>query len=574
MGQSLTKEYRSMSLPDQQYLNHVREALWSRGGRASVMIGSGFSKNAQAVRPDAGELPLWNELAKEIADRVPPHYPHIGHGVTSANLSDSNDALILAQQYADAFGRSGLHLFLQQQVREGNFNPGLFHQRLLKLPWRDIFTTNWDTLLERTCRSVPERAYSIVHNKDEIPISPQPRIFKLHGSFDGHYPLIATEEDYRCYPMHHAPFVNTVQQSMMETVFVLIGFSGDDPNFVKWTKWVQENLGQSAPRVFLAGYLNLTPDKREFLRQRNVVAIDLALHPKVREWPEHLQHRYATDWILTTLEVGRPYVVANWPTPDSQSTRSVYPHLEPIEVVTSDKPKEEPWSPPRRDNGQVLQDSVNNIVEIWRHNRSIYPGWLMAPLEVRNSLVSITREWETHILQVLGGLSPIARLMVIRELMWRHEITLEPVLPNLESEAVDTLNLIDCKERTVDGPVDSTIQWSEVREAWREVALNLVTAARYRLDEDTFFERIEGMDQFLDDDPDIGHWISHERCLWAAWSLNFDTLDRLLTAWNTENSDPIWMLRKAALHADAGHDRGCVSAGRASYCGHPPASKR
>ena len=74
----------------------------------------------------------------------------------------------------------------------------------------------------------------------------QPRIFKLHGSFPSQFPLIVTEEDYRTYPSEFAPFVNTVQQAMMETVFILIGFSGDDPNFRNWSGWVRDNLGEAA----------------------------------------------------------------------------------------------------------------------------------------------------------------------------------------------------------------------------------------------------------------------------------------------------------------------------------------
>ena len=543
-----------MSLPDQKYINHVRDALWSRASRASVMVGSGFSKNAQPTRPDASELPLWHELARKISERMNPSTPSVSQHDASGSTLDSNGALNLAQEYTDAFGRSSLHLFLQQQVPDGDFNPGILHSRLLKLPWRDVFTTNWDTLLERTCPSVPERAYSIVHSKDEIPIFPQPRIVKLHGSLDGHYPLVATEKDYRNYPERHAPFVNTVQQAMMETVFLLIGFSGDDPNFVKWSSWVQENLGESAPRIFLAGYLDLSADERNRLLACNVVAIDLAVHPKALQWPEHLQHKYAADWILSTLEGGRPYDIANWPTPDTQNLQDTPPHLQPVEVVTSYKPEEEPWSPPRSDDSQSPEDAVHEILKIWRHNRSIYPGWIMAPLEVRNSLISITRAWETYILEVLGRLSTIERLNAIRELMWRHEITLEPIRSDLESEALNALGLIDCENRTIDGTVNPHIPWSEIRKAWREVALALVTVARYQFDEGMFFERIESVEQFLGDDPDVGHRVHHERCLWAAWSLEFEALDGLLTNWNTANSEPMWMLRKGALLREAGRD--------------------
>ena len=540
-----------MSLPDQKYMNHVRDALWSRAERASVMIGSGFSKNAQPARPDAGELPLWHELARAMFDKV--HPPSVGGSQHSAppSASDPNGALGLAQEFKDTFGRSSLHLFLQQQVRHENFNSGGFHRRLLKLPWRDVFTTNWDTLLERTRRSVPERPYSVVHNEDEIPLSAQPRIVKLHGSLDGHYPLVVAEEDYCAYRDHHAPFVNTVQQAMMETVFCLIGFSGSDPNFVKWSTWVQDSLGESAPRIYIAGWLELSDDQRDCLQARNVFAIDLAQHPKAAHWPEHLHHRYATDWILRTLEGGRPYDVSDWPTPPTQSLAEPPVHLKPVEVVTSDNPIEEPWSPHSSRDSQGVEDSTRELLNIWTKNRRIYPGWILAPLEVRGPLISRTRAWQPTILQVLSGLSIVERLDAIRELVWRHEITLEPMTSDLESAAQDAMSSISGAQPD-NGTTGSHNVSSQIRAASREIALSLATVARHRLDEGTFIRQIETATQFLDDNSDVGHRIHHERCLWSALSLDFEALDGLLTDWNTENCDPMWMLRKAALLSEAG----------------------
>ena len=546
-----------MYIPDQKYMNHVRDALWSHSRHASVMIGSGLSKNAPPARPDAGELPLWHELARAMSNKLHPPNSNGNPGGPPARPLDSKDALELAQEYKDSFGRGSLHLFLQQQIRDGDFNPGDFHRRLLTLPWRDVFTTNWDTLLERTRISVPERLYSVVHNKDEIPLSAQPRIIKLHGSIDGHYPLTVTEEDYSGYPDQHAPFVNTVQQAMMETVFCLIGFSGSDPNFMEWSRWVQENLRESAPRIYLAGWLKLSAKERERLQADNVIAIDLARHPKAAYWPEHLRHKYATDWILRSLEYGRPYDIADWPTPPTGSLTEPPPHLKPIEVVTSEVPIDEPWSPRTAGDSQSVEDSTKELLSIWAKNRNLYPGWLAAPLGVRRSLVSRTHEWQPRILEALKSLSMDERLVAIRELLWRHEITLEPISPELESAAQEAMSAID-DAQTKNGGTDSHIVSPRTREAWREIALTLVTVARHRLDEGMFFQRIETAKRFIDDDSDVEHRIHHERCLWSAWFLDFETLDGLLAVWNTENCDPMWMIRKAALLSEVGGDEEAV----------------
>ena len=543
-----------MRFPDQKHIDHVRDALWSRTSRASVMVGSGFSKHALPAWPDAGELPEWHELAQEMFSRLHPGNPGGCQPSSTCGTSDRFDALSLAQKYKDEFKRSGLHQFLQQRVRDLDFNPGEFHGRLLKLPWRDIFTTNWDTLLERARFSVPERPYSVVHNKDEIPLLSQPRIFKLHGSLDGHYPLIAAEEDYRAYPVRHAPFVNTVQQAMMETVFCLVGFSGNDPNFLRWSGWVNENLGDDAPPIYLVGWFELSADARDHLQSRNVTAIDLAALPEASNWPDHLRHKNAISWVLNRLEDGRPYDVTSWPVPDDRGLSQPSDRLQTPSPATSSQPIKEEWHSGGSNHPRDIEKSVRETLDTWAHNRKVYPGWLLVPLEVRSTLISITRSWQPTILEHLNNQSPVDRLTAIRELIWRHEVTLEPITSDLDTAALDALGLIDCGARTVNGNSKPQLAWSEIRAAWREVALALVTSARYQLDEDMFLRRVEAATSFEEDDPDTHHRIHHERCLWAVWSLDFETLDRVLEDWITENCDPIWTLKKAALLSEAGNE--------------------
>ena len=154
-------------------------------------------------------------------------------------------------------------------------------------------------------------------------------------------------------------------------------------------------------------------------------------------------------------------------------------------------------------------------------------------------------------------MSTVERLNAIRDLVWRHEITLEPITSELESAAQDAMSPISDAQ-----PNNATVEMhnlsSQVREAWREIALSLITVARHRLDEGMFIRQIETATQFIDDNSDVGHRIHHERSLWSAWSLNFEALDGLLTDWTTENCDPIWLLRKAGLLSEAGRNEEAI----------------
>ena len=533
-----------MTFQDQSHINRVRNALWRRSGNgASVMVGSGFSRNAVPIRPDAGQLPTWLDIAIQLhgelyPDHEKPRTPEI--------------APRIAQEYEAAFGRAALHDSLQRLVRHRDYNPGTAHTRLLKLPWDGIYTTNWDTLLERAGEQVAGNSYGIVSNKDQIPMTDRPWIVKLHGSFPSQFPLIVTEEDYRTYPTKFTPFVNTVQQAMMETVFCLIGFSGDDPNFLKWSGWVRDNLGDSAPKIYLAGYLNLSPHRRRMLEENNVSSIDLAQHPKATTWPESLKHSYATQWLLHTLELGRPYDVTNWPTVPNEEAEPLDDDLKPIDRVRSKEPKPEPPTPGNQDESSA--ETIKEVTKIWRHNRQIYPGWLTAPYSKHRQMEWTTADWGRRILLSLPNLTPIERLNAIRELAWREEILLVPMHRDFETSIEETLNSIDCQRRTIGSEDTQVNDWSAVREAWRSTAVALLTAARYRFDRTAFENWLKVLEQFQKEDPELSHRIHHEQCLWAIHDLDFKLLDDLLADWKTENCDPVWMMRRSALLWENGRD--------------------
>ena len=523
------------------------------------MVGAGFSRNAEKVQPDALASPIWDDFVKAMRSRLylDNKDEHVRSTITTS--AKTSDVLRLAQEYETAFGRTDLHGFLRESVRDGEFRPGRVYERLLRLPWRDVFTTNWDTLLERASLSVPERPYNVMRNADEIPLAAQPRIVKLHGSVDAHFPLIFTEEDYRTYPTRFAPLVNTVQQAMMETVFCLIGFSGDDPNFLHWSGWVRDNLGTSTPKIYLIGWLELSIHRRRMLEDRNIIPVDLARHPQADRWPEHVRHEHSTDWVLHTLEYGCPYDVSSWPHPLSRTHTSVPKYLEPVDQTIKTGPKSEPeFTSVVDESSESKAKAVRDLLDVWSYNRrETYPGWLVAPHGVRGKMWS-TRERAPLILEVVPNFNPVDSLHDLRELIWRWEIQLEPisslekVSSRLEATARDVLNRINCQRRKIDGESVSNVNWSAISEAWITVALALVTAARFRFDKDKFDRILSDLSPFENHEQEIGHRIRHERCLWAIYSLDYKSVKNLLEDWRTEGCDPVWMMRKVALLFEVG----------------------
>ena len=211
-------------------------------------------------------------------------------------------------------------------------------------------------------------------------------------------------------------------------------------------------------------------------------------------------------------------------------------------------------------NDNETLDRVRNVVDIWEHNRKLYPGWLIFPSgQERSELSWRTDEWELPILNALPGLTPIERLRAIRELIWRKEILLEPITFDLVAAAEQALGNIDCEMHTIEGVHATRDDWDELREAWVVVAFPLVTDARLDCDLSLFEQRLDALRPFSNDNPDVEHRIQQESCLWAAYSLDFDELNGLLDMWVIENCDPAWMLRIAALLTEARrHDESIV----------------
>jgi hypothetical protein len=245
-------------------LDEISERLWS--GHASVMVGAGFSKNADQISSSSKPFLSWYELANVFYTKL--------HGCEPLSKEHYLNPLKLADEVQAAFGRPVLEKIINSELPDLDYSPSELHRDLLELPWIDVFTTNYDTLLERT--KVTQK-YDVVLSKNDLVFSTRPRIIKLHGSFPSQRPFIITEEDYRKYPKEYAPFVNTVQQSLIENTLCLIGFSGDDPNFLNWIGWIRDNLGLSnSPKMFLIGSFNLTNSQIKLLNQRNIEIVDLS----------------------------------------------------------------------------------------------------------------------------------------------------------------------------------------------------------------------------------------------------------------------------------------------------------
>lgn len=513
------------------YLNEIAERLWS--GHAAIMVGAGFSKNASPNGTSTRGFPDWQQLGDLFYEKI--------NGTKPDNKGKYLNVLKLADEVQAALGRPALDQSLRDVIPDYEYEPSPLHVKLLDLPWTDVFTTNYDTLLERACISVSSQKYDVVINKEDLVYSEKPRIIKLHGSFPSERPFIITEEDYRRYPKYFAPFVNTVQQSLLENTLCLIGFSGDDPNFLQWIGWIRDNLGsENSPKIYLIGVLYLSSAQKKLLEQRNIVLIDMAACSDINRSHYKGLERFL-DYLLSRKNEDNRL---GWPENSELSSELSQPVPQREKLI-----------------------KVEGIVQIWRKQRLAYPGWVSVPEDRRSFLWVNTRNWIEFITSE-DKLPGCLDLEFVYELNWRLEKCLLPLLSIQQAEFFETvlkkywtqseiINLNELSDHVSPSSSINLIEADRIEVGKMCVPLMLSLMRFYRTE--GLQEKWKGIDRKIAD-SNLSKYLTaehkaslyYEHSLFALFRLDILELKQKIEEWPINESLPLFEAKRAALLAEIG----------------------
>ena len=506
-----------VDVPDsiRPYLNEIAERLWAE--RAAVMVGAGFSKNAGNGFPD------WSELGDLFYRKA--------HGVKPDSARQKYlNVLRLAEEVQAAIGRPALENLLRSNIPDLNIEPSALHVELLELPWVDVFTTNYDTLLERASAKVVTRRYEPVVNKEDIPYAIKPRIVKLHGSFPSERAFIITEEDYRRYPHDYAPFVNTVQQALLENTFCLIGFSGDDPNFLQWIGWIRDNLGKDkTQKIYLVGVFDLSSARLQLLAQRGVIVVDLSCCHGI----EKHDHKKALSRFFAYIRSKKPDAL-DWP----YNPKTMHPT-----------------------SGVDRTEETQKITEEWRRQRQAYPGWLILPHGNREHLWVFTDAWVNY-LPDTGKSPPGLDIQYAFELIWRLERCLLPVFKNIAAFCEKLLEkywpfqsenpTANCQIHPGENK-SQDLPWNDLQQAWLAIAVAMLRFYREEGYLDKWKEaeiRLKTLSDHLS--AEQREFLNYEGFLFSLFTLDLPNAKQRLENWRPNEAQPYWMAKRAAGLAEIG----------------------
>lgn len=488
------------------YLDEISDDLYS--GHASVMIGAGFSKNAIKNTDGSKSFLDWNGLADVFFHKINGRQP------------DESDRYLnpmkLAEEVEATFGREILEKLVSDNLPDREYDPSELHDKLIRLPWNNIFVTNYDTLIERATEKSEVR-YDIVRNQKNLVRSKYPRVVKLHGSFHSNERFILTEEDYRTYPSKYALFVNTVQQSLVENSLCLIGFSGDDPNFLHWLGWIKDNLGTNhAPRIYLIGSFNLATSKRKLLEHKNITILDYASGLS----REKDQHQIAIKRFIGYLhEKEKDKIPLNWPS-------------------------QEPSMCPDKKGDDNTKDELLSVTKLWRKTREKYPGWVICPYINRIILMKNTEQW------VYSGHTKIESnekylIYFWYELVWRLERCLFPIKDHFACNINRMINELD--------PFDEKNKNKEFKVKWFYLGLALLRFYREKGQNKAWqklYEKLNSVQGLYDD---LRVKLLFEECNFFLYSNDVNKLPFAFEKIRKEKLKPFEKARLSSMLAEFGN---------------------
>jgi len=550
-----------LNFRDRANFEHIRENLFksTEYGRVAVMIGAGFSRNADKFSPQIPNFPLSWDLGKKFYSKLHPEYD-ISKDEEEIDFGQNFDTY--ASEYSKKFGKGELHSLLIKLIPDEKYLPGEIHKLLLSLPWSDVFTTNYDTLLERTLPKIYDKKYDIIRTTTQIPLKSKPRIVKLHGDILSNS-FIITEEDYNGYKKKYGAFQNLVQESILENVFCLIGFGGTDKNFTRWKEWVASNLGEHSPPIYLCGVLDYDEEKRAQFESQNIKIVDLGpLFPKEKFIDRNTRHKIAIEWFLKSLAVGKPNNKLNWP---DLTRQEVIPIKNPLAPPLCSLPPQQLFEDIKYvhldSNKTTIKQDIEKYCENWKIERDFYPGWILAPKNSRTVIWENTKYAIKPILDNINNFEFPTNLNLLFELSWRLEICLTPLFSNVadtyeyELKKINPFpDLITISESVI-SPQKEEYQannWDLISRQWIDLAYSLVRHYRESNHLEKYRFWIDVLEKIITIDLNWKNRWYYEKCMFALFQLNQEDLRRQLDAWLIEDDHPEYQIKKASLLSELG----------------------
>ncbi|MDD3049528.1 MAG: SIR2 family protein [Candidatus Cloacimonetes bacterium] len=539
----------------------------------SVLVGTGFSKNANP------KIPLWDELLIDMAKEL--YEPEFSEWKIKAETNNAYDFLKLklrevdyleiVEKYIKFKGmRESLTFYIENKLCPLDKDPGNdldVHKKLVECNWNNIYTTNYDTLLEQAANSSGKKDYhTIIHSK-ALSIGPQHRIIKLHGSlresdcdtfgFDNdqsaHY--VISKSDYETYTKKHSAFTHLMRIALLQESFCLIGFSGSDPNFLAWIEWVRDILKDSKDKKDKKVYfIDVNPEECskerklffsnhqiEYISLKNIFG-ELSRKELINEFLDSIRvanieknEKQKNEYVsLKSIfgESSQKELSSNF------LDSTIVTNIEENEMQTIQLPSKNYFSLWQELKKQHLFN--NPLFEIYKKIEDENRYYKIPNYSVYSSAESLIREKRQNLINGINDskIDNIEVLGIIAMLQRNSYYNLSAMFAAEEIEKTENVfSKIDIKQLNEN-------QFTK----WQNFALSFLRDYRYNLNEKKFnnlFEKLKSTENTASDFYDD---IYFEKLLFLANKLDYTELIKGLDNWKLTDESSAWAyIRKAYL---------------------------
>jgi len=178
-----------------------------KDGQQALFVGAGISHLAPAREGKWRRLPLWRDLAHDVAERCQED------AAAYRDVLDLFDAIAMGQE------RATLERAVRALLDDRDLELSAAHRALGRLPWGGL-STNYDGLLARVLGESPvwdEDGYDRLGDRE------RPRLFQVHGTLERPHTL--TREDYRLWAEKHPRAHRHLEGMLLNGTVLFAGYS-------------------------------------------------------------------------------------------------------------------------------------------------------------------------------------------------------------------------------------------------------------------------------------------------------------------------------------------------------------
>ena len=208
--------------------------------------------------------------------------------------------------------------------------------------------------------------------------------------------------------------------------------------------------------------------------------------------------------------------------------------------------------PPSR---RLSPEQLGEVISVWEASRSRYPGWIIAPHSIRETLGNFTYNWIASIHGAIAEANLAQRVEALFELSWRLRVCLAPIpRPMLElarQAAEDAWRSMN--KESPEPPIQTYHQgafpeW--LRPKAVSLAIEILRHAREQSDRMTFAMWATRLHAVRISGLHVSDHVQYQGCLFGLSRLARNDCLEVASNWQPEIGDPFWMIRKAAILAE------------------------